>query len=346
VARFDLASGKMQGAPVRASGSIYAVAQRGADLVIGGSAHGDKASVSCKGTNVSRQIKLTTPATSHAFLARVDPASCDVDPLWVLDGAGESAVSSIALLGDELIVCGALGGFGAGLTGVFDLGKASEKTLTSVSADDDPASDYFLARLRTDLSLGWARLIAAYENTLQERPCPLALWNSTIALSVTKQGYKLRASLGEPDQQDHEDAGLLFYALDGKIAHFIPLPVLARLVPQGDRLLVYGQSRTGFTVGKQTLPDARIQGATALPFQLRLDSTYAAASLRWGGWSAPVPGYAHVQVWRHPAPPDSVLLIADTLDQLALEPGTPAEQTFGSAQTRELLVLRWPCKHP
>lgn len=87
-----------------------------------------------------------------------------------LDGAAGSTIGMLHQDGTRLVAVGDFGGYPAGAEAIFGKGTADELALESVSSDDDPAVDIFVATW--DLAtlndkrpkVAWARRIAHYSN--------------------------------------------------------------------------------------------------------------------------------------------------------------------------------------
>jgi len=106
----------------------------------------------------------------RGFLLGVDAA---LAPRYAeqLAGAAGSDINMIHVDTDAITVVGDFGGYPLGVSTVFAAGTPEERTLASVSSDDDPAMDVFFARWTppTGPALGrprlaWARRVAHYSN--------------------------------------------------------------------------------------------------------------------------------------------------------------------------------------
>ncbi|TNF32921.1 MAG: hypothetical protein EP329_09050 [Deltaproteobacteria bacterium] len=105
----------------------------------------------------------------RAFVLGVDGA-LDVRFAEQLGGAAGSTINQVRVVGDALFAVGDFGGYPLGVASVFGAGTAEEAALESVSSDDDPAMDIFVARWDVGAvaegrpRFAWARRIAHYSN--------------------------------------------------------------------------------------------------------------------------------------------------------------------------------------
>ncbi|HRE90864.1 MAG TPA: hypothetical protein PK095_17200 [Myxococcota bacterium] len=109
----------------------------------------------------------------RAFVVVVDS---ELRPRYAeqLGGQAGSTVGMLRVDGETLDMVGDFGGYPLGVETTFNEGLASATTLTSVSSDDDPAMDLFVARWTlpvlseddapTRPRLVWARRFANYQN--------------------------------------------------------------------------------------------------------------------------------------------------------------------------------------
>lgn len=146
--------------------AIAATADGG--LVIGGSAWG----LSVDG-GPSFEVEEGWHYPGRAFLVVVD-SELRTRYAEQLGGKAGSTIAMIQVSGRDLVTVGDFGGYPLGVESTFHTGSGESLTLTSVSSDDDPAMDLFVARwtlpeLAAEAptarpEVQWARRFANYQN--------------------------------------------------------------------------------------------------------------------------------------------------------------------------------------
>lgn len=302
---------------------------------------------------------------AHATLIAFDHND-NITRSWIVEGAADSAIGRIRRVGDDLIVCGTLFGFGR-LPAIFDYGKSTERTLVTQSSDDDPAADIFLARLNSKLELKWLKMIKAYAI---DHACEMEVHDSQIVTSVRADGYDLVASFGATDQTAYKESGLISYDLDGKHLDHQPLPqdTALHLLREGSELFVVGKL-TGRPItlqlraGAAQIPDptvvprftpnesARLANQVKYPlaFAIGVDKSLALHSVRWGAWISrnALDDPALLQLF---GGPHSVWLVGTNPSdsnplKVTIESGDADAQTV-AVPAGGLGLAHWPLTHP
>jgi hypothetical protein len=134
-------------------------------------------------------------APGHAFVVSLDSLG---NPRWTLGMSGDAAssVSSFVSLDDGAVAIG--GRFGAFVPSVLRVGlDANAPTLMSISGDDDPAADAFVAVVGGDGVARWAKRITSYG---WHGSLPMAKLPDGFRVAVTSAGYDIVYDDGEPTE--------------------------------------------------------------------------------------------------------------------------------------------------
>lgn len=177
----------------------------------------------------------------RAFLVVVD---ADLRPRYaeLLGGDAGSIITMLHVMGDALHAVGDFGGYPLGVSAIFNKDLESAVTLESVSSDDDPAMDLFVARFTlpslaaesppTRPGIAWARRIAHYQNGPRQ-PTWLRATDTGVEFRVdradTLETDGEHYALPRPD--DHWTSAVLRVSTDGLVTRtfaangpVVPLP--------------------------------------------------------------------------------------------------------------------------
>lgn len=352
VFQVNLQTGKAASSFVRVFAEITTLAGDEKRWFIGGVSQGEL-KATANGKSISRAPQKTESKTGfrgNAFVLELDGFNT-VQQVWMLDGPASSSVGSLIPTKDGLYVAGGLGGYGNGLDGIFDYGLPTEKTLTSLSADDDPAWDIYVARLDTSLRLKWARLTLAYHNE-NTRAQHMVRWGDGVAFYASKSGYPLVISKGESDERKEQGEGIVAYDATGRVKGFFRVSGVRSLRESKDGLLVHGQTFRETVVGSGNLkiPAPQTLGADpnlSMFYVLQLGQELTLKEGHVGGWMQQ--GKTDVSrswSYTHPISSKAIWFARTNRGAAQIEKGGKESKTFGEDDTSNLLLVRWPLRYP